>query len=121
MDASLTAVLINLGTGGIVVVLMILGYLAPKPAFQRILDENDKLKEALALERQRSDDATQSSVVTNQLIGALASLAAERRDADTREEHAEARNARAAEATGSGAGPQEARQVLNFTAEDNGL
>ena len=86
MDSSLISVLTNLGTGGVVVVLIILGYLIPKPTHTRALEESSrkdevigKLQEALPLERQRSNDATQAGAVTNQLIGALTTLATEHR------------------------------------------
>ena len=42
---------------------------------------NDRLQDALALERQRSNDAAQAGAVTNQLIGILTNLAMERRAA----------------------------------------
>ena len=92
MDSSLIAVLVNLGTGFVVVALMILGYLVPKPAYTRALEDGAhkdeeiaKLTEALALERQRSNDATQAATVTNQLIGALTTLATEHRAAEKHE------------------------------------
>jgi hypothetical protein len=88
VDTSLITILANLGTGGVVIVLMVLGYLIPKPTHARALEDSAhkdaeiaKLAEALALERQRSNDATQAATVTNQLIGALTSLATEHRDA----------------------------------------
>src|ERR1700750_3366445 len=96
MDSSLVTVLTNLGTRGIVVVLIILGYLIPKPTHTRVLEDSAhkdeeiaKLQEALALERQRSNDATQAAPVTNQLIGALTTMATEHRAAE-KHEHAEA-------------------------------
>lgn len=86
MDSALIGVLANLGTGGVVIVLIVLGYLVPKPAHTRVLEESarkdeviDKLQEAVALERQRSNDVTQAGAVTNQLIGALTTLATEHR------------------------------------------
>jgi hypothetical protein len=89
VDSSLVSVLTNLGTGGIVVVLIILGYLIPKPTHTRALEDSehkdeeiDRLQEALALERQRSNDASQAATVTNQLIGALTTLATEHRAAE---------------------------------------
>ena len=89
MDSSLISVLANLGMGGVVVVLIVLGYLVPKPAHTRVLEESarkdeviEKLQEAVALERQRSNDVTQAGAVTNQLIGALTTLATEHRAAD---------------------------------------
>jgi hypothetical protein len=78
VDSSLITIVANLGTGGVVIVLIILGYLVPKPAYTRLLEENDKLKDALELERQRSDDATKAGEVTNQLIGGLVRLAEHR-------------------------------------------
>lgn len=96
MDSSLVTILVNLGTGGVVVVLMILGYLVPKPTVTRLTEDGAhkdeeiaKLTEALALERQRSNDATQAAMVTNQLIGALTALATEHRAAE-KHEHADA-------------------------------
>lgn len=96
MDSSLVSVLVNLGTGGVVVVLMILGLLIPKPTHTRALEDSAhkdeeiaKLQEALALERQRSNDANQAATVTNQLIGALTTLATEHRAAE-KHEHIEA-------------------------------
>ena len=87
MDSSLIAVLANLGTGGVVIILIVLGYLIPKPAHARVLEESArkdevvaKLQEALTLERQRADDATQAGGVTNQLIGGLVKLASEARE-----------------------------------------
>src|SRR6201989_2883334 len=92
MDSSLVTVLTNLRTGGVVVVLIILGLLVPKPTHTRVLEDSAhkdeeiaKLQEALALERQRSNDATQAATVTNQLIGALTSLATEHRAAEKHE------------------------------------
>ena len=87
MDSSLISILVNLGTGGVVVVLMILGFLIPKPSYTRVLEESakkdeviTKLEDALALERQRSNDATQAGAVTNQLIGGLVKLASGHHD-----------------------------------------
>lgn len=50
---------------------------------------NEKLTEALSLERQRSNDATQAGAVTVQLIGALTTLATEHR-AESKAEHQDA-------------------------------
>jgi hypothetical protein len=46
---------------------------------------NEKLTEALSLERQRSNDASQAGAVTNQLIGGLVKLATEHRAAEAHE------------------------------------
>jgi hypothetical protein len=96
VDSALIGVLANLGTGGVVIVLIVLGYLIPKPTHTRVLEDSarkdeiiEKLQEALALERQRSNDAAQAGAVTNQLIGALTSLATEHR-AMEKHEHQDA-------------------------------
>jgi len=81
VDSALITVLANLGTGGVVIVLIVLGYLIPKPAYAQLLEENEKLKDALALERQRADDASRAGEVTNQLIGGIIRLAGYRDEA----------------------------------------
>jgi hypothetical protein len=79
VDSALVSTLVNLGAGFIVVILVIFGYLVPKPEFRRLLEENEKLREALDLERQRSNEIAQAGAVANQLIAALTSLASDRR------------------------------------------
>jgi hypothetical protein len=92
VDSSLISILANGISGGVVVILIILGYLVPKPTHTRVLEDStrkdetiEKLSQALALERQRSNDATQAGAVTNQLIGALTTLATEHRAAEKHE------------------------------------
>ena len=89
MDSALVTVISNLGWGGVVLILMVLGYLVPKPAHTRALEDSarkdqviGKLQDALDLERQRSNDATQAGAVTNQLIGGLLALAERQPSAD---------------------------------------
>lgn len=86
MDSAVITALENFGLGGVIILAVILGYLVPKPAVSDLRKqnkdlkaENKELRQALDLERQRSDTAVQAGQVTNQLIGALANLAAERR------------------------------------------
>jgi hypothetical protein len=75
---------------------------------------NDKLVEALALERQRSNDATQAGAVTNQLIGGLVKLATEHRAAEAHEHSDAAREHKdAADKADS--------RALDLTAKDLGL
>ena len=119
MDTSLITIVANLGTGGIVIILVILGYLIPKPAHTRILEDSahkdeviEKLQEALALERQRSNDATQTAAVTNQLIGALTTLATANRVAE-KHEHQDAADKAEAHALTPAA--------LDLTGKDLGL
>lgn len=79
MDTTLVAALTNFGALGTVMVLIVLGWLVPKPYFTKLEEENRLLREALNLERQRGTDAEQAGRVTGQLIHALQDLAAERR------------------------------------------
>jgi len=79
MDSAIITVLINAGVAGIVIILLIAGYLVPKWAFSRLEDENHDLREALILERQRNKEIAGTADVTNQLIGALVNLAEERK------------------------------------------
>lgn len=73
------------GSAGALVILAILvwafyaGKLHSDAEFQALRAENEELKKALAAERTALDEATKTGTVTNQLISAIASLAAERR------------------------------------------
>jgi hypothetical protein len=85
MDSVLIEALVNLGFGGVIVVLIILDLLVPGHVHKRLLKENESLKEALSLERQRADAGTQAGTVTNQLIGGLIQLATQNRASEARE------------------------------------
>jgi hypothetical protein len=118
VDTALITIVSNLGWGGIIVVLIVLGYLVPKPAYARALEDGthkdeviSRLTEALALERQRSNDATSTATVTNQLVRALTSLATEHRAAE-KGEHQDAADKADARALASG---------LDITGTDLGL
>jgi hypothetical protein len=75
---------------------------------------NEKLTEALSLERQRSNDAAQAGEVTNQLIGGLVRLATEHRAAEAHEHSDAAREHQdAADKADS--------RALDLTAKDLGL
>ena len=121
MDSSLITIVSNLGWGGIIVVLIVLGYLVPKPAHTRAVEDSAhkddviaRLQEALALERQRSNDATQTATVTNQLVRALTSLAAANRAAE-KDEHQDAADKAEARADKAEA------LALDLTGKDLGL
>ena len=101
--------------------LLITGKLHSDPEFRKLETENtdlraanDKLTEALALERQRSNDATQAGEVTNQLIGGLVRLATEHRAAEAHEHSDASREHKDA------ADRADAR-ALDLTAKDLGL
>lgn len=73
------------GSAGALVVLALVawafyeGKIHSDPEFQALRSENAELKAALATERTAGDEMAKAGGVTNQLIGALASLASERR------------------------------------------
>jgi len=79
MDSAIITVLINAGVAGVVILLMMFGWLVPKWAYSRLEDENRDLREALRLERQRNAEIGGTAGITNQLIGALVNLADERK------------------------------------------
>ena len=117
MDTSLITIVSNLGWGGVILILIVFGYLVPKPAHTRVLKDGEhkdqvigKLQEALDLERQRSNDATQTATVTNQLVGALTTMATANRAAE-KSEHQDAADKAEAHATAT----------LDFTGKDIGL
>ncbi len=79
MDSAILTVLVNAGVAGIVILLLIFGYLVPKWAYSKLEEENKLLREALQLERQRGSEAASQMGVTNRLIGALVELAEARK------------------------------------------
>lgn len=79
VDTAVITVLTNAGVAGVVLILLTLGWLVPKWAYNRLEQENKSLREALQLERQRAGEVASSTGVTNQLIGALVDLASERK------------------------------------------
>lgn len=75
MDSAFLTVLINAGVAGVIVILMMTGYLVPKWVYKKLEKENKALREAYELQRQRSIETTNQGVVTNQLIQALVDVA----------------------------------------------
>ena|SRR5215475_6544789 len=88
MDSAILTVLVNAGTAGVVILLIIFGYLIPKWAYKKLeeqnkalREENNHLQEALNTERAAANDVAKAGQVTNQLISVLADIATERRHA----------------------------------------
>jgi hypothetical protein len=79
MDTAVLTVLVNAGVAGIVIVLLIMGWLVPKWAYSKLEEENRLLREALSLERQRNGEVVSQMGITNQLVGALVELAESRK------------------------------------------
>lgn len=84
MDSSLIVALINGGGfAGIVVVLMVMGWLVPKWVYKKLEKENKHLREALEYERRaRVEASSQGVITTNQLLGALVNMAEKNRPAE---------------------------------------
>jgi hypothetical protein len=118
--------LITGGVGAIVVLAIVcyafyIGKLHSDPEFAKLEAENatlraanDRLQEALDLERQRSNDVAAAGTVTNQLIGGLISLAGTHRADDARE-HQDAADRADARALQQGLAP------LDLAGKDVGL
>lgn len=79
MDSALVTLLANAGTAGVIIIVIIAGWLVPKWAYAKLEAENRLLRKALDLERERAGEAASTHGVTNQLIGALVDLAGEHR------------------------------------------
>jgi hypothetical protein len=68
---TLYTALLNFGALGVVVALMVIGYLVPKPTVDRLETENKLLRDALDIERKRNDELSKVGDVTGQLLRAL--------------------------------------------------
>ena len=79
MDSAVLTVLVNAGTAGIAVILMMTGWLVPKWIYKKLEKENKALREAYELQRQRSIETASQGVITNQLIQALVDVAEQRK------------------------------------------
>ncbi len=75
MDTAILTVLVNAGVAGIVIVLIITGYLVPKWVYTHLLKENESLRRDRDLQRKRAEEVEGQGEITNQLIGALVRLA----------------------------------------------
>lgn len=120
-DSALLSILSSAGVAGVFCVLFVIGAIFPRSVVSDLKAEtadlkaaNDRLQEALDLERQRSNDATQAGTVTSQLIGGLIRLAGDHRDAEVRE-HKDAADRADARALQQGLAP------LDLTGKDVGL
>jgi len=78
LDAQLIqAFLSNAGVAGAVVVCIICGLLYPRSYVKDLKEENQRLRESLALERARGDAAVAAANSTNQILGALHDIASQ--------------------------------------------
>lgn len=83
MDSSFAAGLLTYGPLGLFTVLLLIGWVVPKPMVdvlvKKLQQENDALRIALDLERKHSDAGIAAATTTNELIAALRNVAEENR------------------------------------------
>lgn len=82
VDSSLVNVILGTGVVGVILILMIFGFLVPKSTVDELKEDNKNLKIALEKERLRSDVAVQTGIASTQLIAALREIAEDRRKSD---------------------------------------
>lgn len=78
MDVSVVEWLLNFGVAGLVIVLLITGALVTGREHGRLETENDKLREALMVERQRNADLMTWASVGARAFQAVADVAKEK-------------------------------------------
>lgn len=78
VDSALIPVFLNAGVAGVVLLLFVFGLIVPKGHVKDLKEENQRLREALSLERARGDAAVQATNTTNQILGALHEIAFDR-------------------------------------------
>ena len=79
MDPTTIQWLLNFGALGLVFVLMVSGMLVPGWVYRNLKDANDKLQDALTLERERNQGLQQVATTGAQAMQALTQLAEEHR------------------------------------------
>jgi hypothetical protein len=91
VDSAFASGLLTYGPLGAFTVLMLIGWIVPKPMVTTLVDklqkENDALRMALELERKHGDASVAAAVTTNELIAALKDAAEQNlltRDRDRR-------------------------------------
>lgn len=78
MDSVLIQAFIsNAGVAGAVIVAIICGLLYPRSYVKDLKEENQRLRETVALERARGDAAVAAANNTNQVLGALHEIASQ--------------------------------------------
>lgn len=83
MGAAALDLLTSAGVAGVVVILLILGVLVTGREHEKLERENEKLREALMIERQRNADLMTWAATGARALDSLSELAKERRHDDT--------------------------------------
>ena len=74
------SLLLTYGPLGAFAVLLLTGYVVPRPFYTRLEKENAALQQALEAERQRGDAGTQAAATTNLMITAFKQVVEDMRD-----------------------------------------
>jgi uncharacterized protein YoaH (UPF0181 family) len=88
MGVSLAEWLLNFGVAGVVILLMVTRMLVPGFIYADLQKANEKLADALTVERQRNADLQQMAATGAKALDALAQVAEEQRARRAREEAA---------------------------------
>lgn len=84
MSVSMVQWLANFGVAGLVILAIMLDLLVPGNVYKDLKAANEKLADALAIERQRNADLQQMAATGTKAMNALAELAEERREEEQR-------------------------------------
>lgn len=79
MSVSIVEWLLNFGVAGLVILLLATGVLVPGYIYKDLMQANEKLNDALSIERQRNQDLQQMAVTGAKAFTALADVAEEHR------------------------------------------
>lgn len=104
MSVSVTEWLLNFGVAGVVIVMIATGLLVPGFVYKDLQRANEKLADALSVERQRNADLQQMAATGAKALDALREVAEEQRARREREADMQRAVARAPVNTG----PQQA-------------
>jgi len=78
LDSALASGFLTYGPLGLFCLLLLLGWIVPKPFMTKLESENEFLKRALETERTLRAEAARAALTTNQLLDALTAVAAQR-------------------------------------------
>jgi Tfp pilus assembly protein PilN len=102
VSVSVVEWLLNFGVAGVVLVLLVTGVVVPGFVYKELQRDNDKLADALAVERQRNADLQQMAATGAKALDALAEVAQEQRARHALEEAAVQKASRARLPSGGG-------------------
>lgn len=71
IDQSLTATLLAYGPLGVFAILLLIGWIVPKPFYSKLEKANDDLRASRDAERQRAEAAVAAAATATQVIASL--------------------------------------------------